>query len=239
MQATLNSDQRAEAQAHTPAAPTLPHLVLGQGSWLRLDTLTLTDVHDDGVGLGASGHGVCLHQLPVIEHALREGLSRRCCTQGGCETERLNDRQVGLDVVHGGTWALHLLKHHTTLLVQHCSHNTAQHSTAQHTIPPVSQASLAVAGYCCCRLTRRARHTPDDTFSHYLGKLQAVTRHMTRVYCPPGRPCSSSSSSDSVYLNRCRPVPALAPGSPPSTRAPSGAAWLSAQRRTGPDGRWG
>jgi hypothetical protein len=102
----------------------MSHLVVSQGRWLGLDTLALADVQDEGVCLCAWLHGVSLHQLPVIEHTLGECLAGRGCAQGGCESEGLNDGQVRLDVVHGGTWALHLLKHHATLLVQHCRMKT-------------------------------------------------------------------------------------------------------------------
>jgi hypothetical protein len=57
--------------------------------------------------------------LPVIKHALREGLASGGRAQRGREAERFAHGQVGLEVEDGRPWALHLLKHVAALLVQH------------------------------------------------------------------------------------------------------------------------
>ena len=60
-----------------------------------------------------------LTKLPVVKDALWEGLSRGGSSQGSGESEGLDDWQVDLDVVDGGSWPLDLLKDDSSLLVQH------------------------------------------------------------------------------------------------------------------------
>ena len=57
--------------------------------------------------------------LPVVEDALREGLSTGVGPEVGGEAEGLVDGQVGLDVEHGGAHHLGLLKDVATTTVQH------------------------------------------------------------------------------------------------------------------------
>ena len=59
------------------------------------------------------------HDLPVIEHALGEGLARGGCPEGGGEPKGLDDWQVGLQVEDGRSGPLCLLKDLATLLIQH------------------------------------------------------------------------------------------------------------------------
>lgn len=74
---------------------------------------------DDNVGLGGRFARVSGQDLPVVEHALREGLSTGVGTQVSGETERLVDRQVGLYDEHWSTSDLRLLENVTTTSVQH------------------------------------------------------------------------------------------------------------------------
>ena len=71
------------------------------------------------VGLGAVGKGASRKNLPVVEHALWEGLASGVGPQVSCEAEGLIDRQVGLDHKHGGAGSLCLLKHVSSPPVQH------------------------------------------------------------------------------------------------------------------------
>mmetsp|Transcript_4547 Transcript_4547/g.16302 ORF Transcript_4547/g.16302 Transcript_4547/m.16302 type:complete len:510 (-) Transcript_4547:1054-2583(-) len=59
------------------------------------------------------------HHLPVIEDRLWEGLARGGGPENSGESEGLDDRQVGLDVVDWGSWPLLLLEDDSSLLVQH------------------------------------------------------------------------------------------------------------------------
>ena len=49
--------------------------VIGQIGQGILETLALPGVHDDLVGLAGRFLGISWHDLPVVEHALREGLA--------------------------------------------------------------------------------------------------------------------------------------------------------------------
>ena len=71
------------------------------------------------VGLGAVSKGTSWKDLPVVEHALWEGLASGVGPQVSCEAEGLIDRQVGLDHKHGGAGSLCLLKHVSSPPVQH------------------------------------------------------------------------------------------------------------------------
>eukprot|EP00955_Chlamydomonas_euryale_P078828 363205-Chlamydomonas_euryale.AAC.19 len=82
-----------------------------------LDALAFPNVADELAGLRVGVQRVGLQGFPVVEHTLRERLSRRRGTQRCGEAERLNDWQVALDVVHGRAGALHLLKDDAALLV--------------------------------------------------------------------------------------------------------------------------
>ena len=50
-------------------------LVLSKGSRLRLEPLAFSDVQHNDICLGAILEGVLGHGLPVVEHALWEGLA--------------------------------------------------------------------------------------------------------------------------------------------------------------------
>ena len=71
------------------------------------------------VGLGAVGKGASRKNLPVVEHALWEGLASSVGPQVSGEAEGLVDRQVGLDDEHGGAGGLRLLEHVASPSVQH------------------------------------------------------------------------------------------------------------------------
>ena len=71
------------------------------------------------VGLGAVGKGASRKNLPMVEHALWEGLASSVGPQVSGEAEGLVDRQVGLDDEHGGAGGLRLLEHVTSPSVQH------------------------------------------------------------------------------------------------------------------------
>ena len=71
------------------------------------------------VGLGAVSKGASRKNLPVVEHALWEGLASSVGPQVSGEAEGLVDRQVGLDDEHGGAGGLRLLEHVTSPSVQH------------------------------------------------------------------------------------------------------------------------
>ena len=71
------------------------------------------------VGLGTIGKGASRKNLPVVEHALWEGLASSVGPQVSGEAEGLVDRQVGLDNKHGGSWGLGLLEHVASPSVQH------------------------------------------------------------------------------------------------------------------------
>mmetsp|Transcript_5199 Transcript_5199/g.14877 ORF Transcript_5199/g.14877 Transcript_5199/m.14877 type:complete len:885 (-) Transcript_5199:8-2662(-) len=94
-------------------------LVLVERGRHLLETLPLPDVQDEGVRLALRLQRVRKHELPVVEDALREGLSSGLGTQLRVESEGLNDGQIRLQVEDRGSRALNGLKHLTTLLVQH------------------------------------------------------------------------------------------------------------------------
>ena len=71
------------------------------------------------VGLGALGKGASRKNLPVVEHALWEGLASCVGPQVSGEAEGFVDRQVRLDDEHGGAGRLRLLEHVTSPSVQH------------------------------------------------------------------------------------------------------------------------
>lgn len=77
-----------------------------------------TNLHDD-VGLGVGLARVSRQHLPVVEHALREGLPAGVGAQVGGEAERLVDGQVRLHHEHGRARHLRLLEHVATTPVQH------------------------------------------------------------------------------------------------------------------------
>ena len=71
------------------------------------------------VGFGAVRKGTSRKDLPVVKHALGEGLSSCVGPEIGGEPEGLVDGQVGLDHEHGGAGSLCLLKHVPSPPVQH------------------------------------------------------------------------------------------------------------------------
>jgi len=81
---------------------------------LSLEALALTDLLDDATGEGATVKSVTVHDVPVIEDALGEGLATGSGTEGRGETEGLLDGKVGLELHHGGADALLFGEHVTT-----------------------------------------------------------------------------------------------------------------------------
>lgn len=78
----------------------------------------LSHLHHD-VGLATSLAWVTRQHLPVVEHALREGLPAGVGAQVGGEAERLVDGQERLHHEHGRAGHLRLLEHVPTPSVQH------------------------------------------------------------------------------------------------------------------------
>lgn len=121
---SLPSSAQAAAAAHpTPSTSQRCRLqfvqVLGQIGQTLLKSLTFTGILDNLVGLAGWLARVTGQHLPMVEHALREGLSTGVGAQIGGEAERLVDGQIRLDDEHGGTDNLVLLEHVTTTPVQH------------------------------------------------------------------------------------------------------------------------
>mmetsp|Transcript_11691 Transcript_11691/g.18344 ORF Transcript_11691/g.18344 Transcript_11691/m.18344 type:complete len:626 (-) Transcript_11691:686-2563(-) len=85
---------------------------------LRGETLTLPDTSDELIPELARLKRVGLHELPMVEHALRESLSTSLGTEVGVETEGLGHRQISLHVVKRGSGTLVLLEHVATAPVQ-------------------------------------------------------------------------------------------------------------------------
>jgi len=73
---------------------------------LGLETLTLADGLDGDVGLRARGEGIGGELLPMVEDALREGLTTSAGAEISGEAERFGDGEVGTDVVDGGAGAV-------------------------------------------------------------------------------------------------------------------------------------
>merc|ERR1712038_335445 len=82
-------------------------------------SLPLLGVLHDGVGLGVLLHWVSGQDLPVVKHALREGLAASVGSQVSREAERLVDGQIGLHHEHGGAGGLGLLEHVASPSVEH------------------------------------------------------------------------------------------------------------------------
>merc|ERR1712242_97404 len=72
--------------------------VITQLGHLHLDVLALARLQNQLLQLAALLRGIPLEVLPVIEHALREGLSTGCLAQSSDETEGLGDWEVSLDL---------------------------------------------------------------------------------------------------------------------------------------------
>lgn len=68
-----------------------------------LKTLSLSDSHDDFIGLGGGIKWITGNFSPVMEDTLREGLSSGQSSQVSSETERFRDGKEGLNLVKGGT----------------------------------------------------------------------------------------------------------------------------------------
>ena len=84
-----------------------------------LEALAGSNGPHDFFNLGTLVEAGTGHQLPVIEHGLREGLSLSALSQIRGETEGLHDGQVSLYGEHGGTRPLLLREHLSTSLVEY------------------------------------------------------------------------------------------------------------------------
>ena len=79
-----------------------------------LETLALADTFDDDLGLRTDGEGISGEFLPVIEDALREGLTTSVGAEISGEAEGFSDGEVGTDVVDGSTGAVFFTDDDTT-----------------------------------------------------------------------------------------------------------------------------
>ncbi len=59
-----------------------------------------------------------VHQLPVVEHTLREGLAGGVLSEFTVEAKGLHDREESLDSEHGCSWPLLFAEDLSTTLVQ-------------------------------------------------------------------------------------------------------------------------
>ncbi len=59
-----------------------------------------------------------IHDFPMIEHTLGEGLSSSMRAELTVETEGLGDREISLNGEHGCSWPLLFAEYLTTPLVQ-------------------------------------------------------------------------------------------------------------------------
>lgn len=84
-----------------------------------LETLALADVHDHFLNLATFVERRSVHQLPVVEDGLREGLTGGRATEVSVEAEGFHDREVGLDREHGSSWALFFREDLATTPVEH------------------------------------------------------------------------------------------------------------------------
>jgi len=104
------------------ACPFPSHLKLVEVAVERGDvggqTLARTGLEGELVG-HATFHGVASKTLPVIEDALREGLTTGVGAKVGGEAEGLSNGQVSLDEGHRGTSAGDLLEHVATAAGEH------------------------------------------------------------------------------------------------------------------------
>jgi hypothetical protein len=85
---------------------------------IRLETLADTDLSHELFHLGALLERRAVHDLPMVEHALGEGLAGGMRAELSVEAEGLGDREVSLDSEHGGSRALLLGEDLSTTLVQ-------------------------------------------------------------------------------------------------------------------------
>lgn len=85
---------------------------------MYLETLASSDALDEFLNLAALLESRTAHQLPVVEHGLRERLSGRRRAEITVETEGLHDRQVRLDREHGCSGTLLLGEDLATTLVE-------------------------------------------------------------------------------------------------------------------------
>eukprot|EP01137_Pigoraptor_chileana_P031526 Opistho-2@19439 len=84
-----------------------------------LETLALAAALNDLTGLRRNIKDVAGENLPVVKHALGEGLATGVRAEIGSEAERLVDGQESLDNVHGGTSNALLAEHVATPAVEH------------------------------------------------------------------------------------------------------------------------
>jgi len=84
----------------------------------HLETLALSDLKHDLVGLRAVLQDVTADQLPMREDHLREGLARRVLSEQLRETERLEHGQEGLDFAERRAGAIFLAFDQASLHVE-------------------------------------------------------------------------------------------------------------------------
>merc|ERR1711998_451044 len=92
-------------------------VLVESGDLDRRTVLALAHTLDKSTQLIRWVQGIALHQFPVVEHTLRECLSRGSSSQVGHEPEGLQDREVGIQVVDRGTRAVVFLEDVSALLI--------------------------------------------------------------------------------------------------------------------------
>eukprot|EP00449_Zooxanthella_nutricula_P035398 CAMPEP_0198615238 /NCGR_PEP_ID=MMETSP1462-20131121/159292_1 /TAXON_ID=1333877 /ORGANISM="Brandtodinium nutriculum, Strain RCC3387" /LENGTH=350 /DNA_ID=CAMNT_0044347037 /DNA_START=171 /DNA_END=1220 /DNA_ORIENTATION=- len=93
---TLPARGAASDRATRPEGPLKLVQVVPELGHLHLDILALADLQNQLLHLAALLRAVPLQVLPVVEHALREGLPARGLPKCGDEAEGLGHRQMGL-----------------------------------------------------------------------------------------------------------------------------------------------
>jgi len=124
----IYSDRVSVDYTHTGGYAPIPHPEFSsllqlveevvEGGDALLQSLPLPRLHDDDTGFGIGLQRAAGENLPMVEHALWESLSRGGGSQFGGETEGLHDGEIGFDHVHGRSLDLLVLEHVTSLSVQ-------------------------------------------------------------------------------------------------------------------------
>jgi hypothetical protein len=86
---------------------------------LYLETLASADTPDHVLQLASLIQRCAVHELPVVEHRLRERLSTSCLPKITVEAERLHHRQICLHCEHRCADTLLLGEYLSSPLVQH------------------------------------------------------------------------------------------------------------------------
>lgn len=90
----------------------------GMRSIAYLETLACPDAANKLLELASLLEGRAVHDLPVVEHGLGEGLASGMLTELAVEAEGLHDGEVRLHGEHGRSNPLLLAEHLSTTLVE-------------------------------------------------------------------------------------------------------------------------